>query len=139
MSQTKEDPKDFSLEELNSRLKRLSAEPYRARQVFEWIYQKHAKNFGEMTDLPVALRGALSDRFRIMTSEIVKKQASKLDRTRKYLFRLDDNETVEAVLIPARDRQTICLSSQVGCAYGCKFCASGVLGIKWDLRCGEIL
>lgn len=139
MSHIKEDIKDFTLEELKSRLANLKAEPYRARQVFEWIYQKSAKNFGEMTDLPLPLRNALSDRFRIMTSEIVKKQGSKSDGTRKYLFRLDDAEAVEAVLIPARSRQTVCLSSQVGCAYGCKFCASGLLGIKRDLRCGEIL
>ena len=139
MPQTKEDLKDFSLDELNSRLKSLSAEPYRAKQVFEWIYQKLANNFGEMTDLPLPLRRILSDKFRILTSKIVKRQISKLDGTRKYLFCLDDNETVEAVLIPAKDRRTVCLSSQVGCAYGCKFCASGLLGIKRDLRCGEIL
>jgi len=135
----KEDAKDFSLEELNVRLKKLSLEPYRGRQIFEWIYQKYANNFGEMTDLPVPLRGALSDRFRIVTSEVIKKQVSRSDGTRKYLFLLSDKETVEAVLIPAKDRQTICLSSQVGCAYGCKFCASGLMGFKRDLRCGEIL
>ncbi len=139
MSHIKEDLKDFSLEELNSRLVSLKAEPYRAKQVFEWMYRKGAKNFGEMTDLPLPLRNALSDRFRILTSEVIKRQVSRLDGTRKYLFRLDDRETVEAVLIPAKGRQTACLSSQVGCAFGCKFCASGLMGIKRDLRCGEIL
>lgn len=139
MSQTKKDLKDFSLEELNSRLASLKAEPYRAKQVFEWIYQKGAKNFGEMTDLPSALRNVLSDKFRILTSEVTRRQVSRLDGTRKYLFRLEDKGTIEAVLIPAKDRQTVCLSSQVGCAFGCKFCASGLMGIKRDLRCGEIL
>lgn len=139
MPHLKEDIKDFTLEELKSCLTSFKVEPYRTKQIFEWIYQKGAKNFGEMTDLPLPLRNALSDKFRILTSEIIKRQISKLDGTRKYLFRLGDSEMIEAVLIPAKNRQTVCLSSQVGCAFGCKFCASGLMSIKRDLRCGEIL
>ena len=142
MAGKKDDIKDLSLEELKARLKSLKEPPYRAEQIFEWIYQKGIRSFGQMTDLPAKLRDYLSDKFSITGSEIIKTQISKLNGTRKYLFKLNDGETVEGVLIPAKDitgRQTICLSSQVGCAFGCKFCASGLLGIKRDLRCGEIL
>lgn len=145
MAEKKEDIKDLSLEELKARLKSLKEPPYRAEQIFEWIYKKGVRSFGQMTDLPAKLRDYLSDKFYITGSEIIKTQISKLDGTRKYLFKLSDGEMVEGVLIPAKDpaggtgRQTICLSSQVGCAFGCKFCASGLLGIKRDLRCGEIL
>lgn len=139
MAEKKGDLKDLSLEELKARLKSLGEPPYRAEQVFEWIYQKKLSSFGQMTDLPAKLRDYLSDKFSVTGSVMIKTQVSKLDGTRKYLFKLSDGETVESVLIPARDRQTICLSSQVGCAFGCKFCASGLLGIKRDLRCGEIL
>ncbi len=139
MAKNKQDIKDFSLEELVLRLKSIKFEDYRARQIFEWIYQKGVRSFGQMTDLPVKLRDYLTDKFTVSSAEIIKRQISKLDGTRKYLLKLDDGETVEAVLIPAKDRQTICLSSQVGCAFGCKFCASGLLGVKRDLRCGEML
>ncbi|MFH0771113.1 MAG: 23S rRNA (adenine(2503)-C(2))-methyltransferase RlmN [Candidatus Omnitrophota bacterium] len=135
----KKDLKDLSLEELRVKLKALGQPLYRAEQVFEWVYQKGARNFGVMTDLPYSLRDSLNDKFKIISFEIVRKQVSRLDATRKYLFRLDDGETVEAVLIPARNRRTVCLSSQVGCAFGCEFCASGLMGLKRDLRCGEIL
>lgn len=145
MAGKKADIKDLSLEELKARLKSLKEPVYRAEQIFEWIYQKGMLSFGEMTDLPAKLRDYLNEKFYVTGSEIVRTQVSKLDNTRKYLFKLNDGETVEGVLIPAKDpaggisRQTICLSSQVGCAFGCKFCASGLLGIKRDLRCGEIL
>ena len=150
MAEKRADIKDLSLEELKARLKSLKEPPYRAEQIFEWIYQKgrgigspaRIISFGQMTDLPARLRDYLNDKFYVSGSEIINTQVSKLDGTRKYLFRLNDGETVEGVFIPAKDitgRQTICLSSQVGCAFGCKFCASGLLGIKRDLRCGEIL
>lgn len=139
MSQSKSDIKDLSVEELASRLKSIKVEEYRAKQIFEWIYRKGATSFGQMTDLPAKVRDYLTDKFCLFSAEIIKIQVSALDATRKYLFRLDDSETVEAVLIPAGGRQTACLSSQVGCAFGCKFCASGLSGVKRDLRCGEIL
>lgn len=149
MPDRREDLKDLTLSELESRIKSLKEPPYRARQIFEWIYQKGARSFGDMTDLPARLRAYLADKFKISTSEIIKKRVSKSDGTRKYLFRLEDGQTAEAVFIPvspglrgtgpARGRETVCLSSQVGCAFGCRFCASGLLGIKRDLRCGEML
>lgn len=135
----KQNIKDFSLRELEAELSKLGEKPYRARQIFEWIYQKGASDFDEMSNLPTSLRETTRNKFRISSSNIIKKQISKLDGTRKYLFGLEDGEAVEAVLIPAESRNTVCLSSQVGCAFGCKFCASGLAGIKRDLRCSEIL
>lgn len=139
MPDKKEDIKDHSLAELYAKFKSLNEPAYRAEQVFEWIYKKGAKSFADMTDLPSKLREYLSKKFVISGVNQVSVQMSKSDGTRKYLFSLSDGETVESVLIPAKDRQTICLSSQVGCAYGCYFCASGLMGFKRDLTCGEIL
>lgn len=139
LSDEKHNVKDFSLRELGIELTKLGERPYRARQIFEWIYQKGASDFDEMSNLPASLRETLHNKFYISPYEIIKKQISKQDGTRKYLFALKDGETVEAVLIPTKSRQTVCLSSQVGCAFGCKFCASGLVGIKRDLRSSEIL
>ena len=146
MAENKEDIKDLSLAELTARIKSLNEPPYRAEQVFEWIYKKGGRSFGVMTDLPAKLRDYLTNKFFVTGSEIIKKQVSKSDGTRKYLFKLSDGEEVEGVYIPAKDpagggtgRHTVCLSSQAGCAFGCYFCASGLLGFKRDLRCGEIL
>ena len=139
LSDEKRNVKDFSLKELEVELSKSGEKPYRAKQIFAWLYQKGAKDFNEMSDLSSSLRETLRNKFRIPTYNIIKKQISKLDGTKKYLFGLEDGETVEAVLIPRKDRYTVCLSSQVGCAFGCKFCASGIAGIKRDLRSSEIL
>jgi len=145
MAEKKEDIKDLSLAQLYAKFKSLNEPAYRAEQVFEWIYKKGAKSFADMTDLPAKLRGYLSNKYEISGVTLVSVQMSKSDGTSKYLFALSDGETVESVLIPAKDpnggasRQTVCLSSQAGCAYGCYFCASGLAGFKRNLTCGEIL
>lgn len=139
LSDEKHNVKDFSLRELEVELTKLGERPYRAKQIFVRLYQKGAKDFNEMSDLPTSLRQTLRNKFRISTYNIIKRQISKLDGTRKYLFGLEDGETIEAVLIPTEKRNTVCLSSQVGCTFGCKFCASGLAGIKRDLRSSEIL
>jgi 23S rRNA (adenine2503-C2)-methyltransferase len=118
---------------------------YRATQVLDWVYQRRASTFAEMTNLPAALRESLSRRFRLQTL-IPAGQTGSMDTTFKYLFRLHDGRYVEAVLIPANpalygesaDRRTLCVSSQVGCAYGCKFCASGLAGFARNLTVDEI-
>lgn len=139
MSNEKDNLKDLSFKELMTYLENSGEKSYRAKQIFVWLYQKGASDFEEMSSLPASLRDILRSKFRISSYNIIKRQVSKLDGTRKYLFRLEDGETVEAVLIPTKSRKTVCLSSQVGCAFGCKFCASGLAGIKRDLRCAEIL
>ncbi|MFL6585247.1 MAG: 23S rRNA (adenine(2503)-C(2))-methyltransferase RlmN [Chthoniobacterales bacterium] len=119
---------------------------YRARQITEWIYKKRAPSFDEMTNLPQELRDQLKNKFAFEHLEQLRLLGSK-DTTRKYLFRLRDGNLIESVLIPASpalysersDRLTICVSTQVGCAYGCKFCASGLEGFSRNLEASEIV
>src|SRR3954452_10936350 len=119
---------------------------YRAAQLAEWLYQKRAQSWEAMTDLPRSLRDRLASDFSLSKMETVRVLGSK-DTTRKFLFRLGDGSLIESVLIPASpalygessDRQTICISTQVGCAYGCKFCASGLDGFSRNLTTDEIV
>ncbi len=118
---------------------------FRARQILDWVWKKKASAFDEMTNLPAALRADLADAFRVNPLTHTQTQGS-ADTTRKFLFRLHDGRYVESVLIPANpalygepaDRHTLCVSSQVGCAYGCKFCASGLAGFTRNLTAAEI-
>ncbi|MGD2068311.1 MAG: 23S rRNA (adenine(2503)-C(2))-methyltransferase RlmN [Gemmatimonadota bacterium] len=111
---------------------------YRTDQVVHWVYGELAATFDEMTTLPRAERAALARSFRIRepAAHEVRRSA---DGTAKHLWRLDDGELVESVLIPASDRLTLCLSSQAGCAMGCTFCATGWGGFRRQLRAGEIV
>ena len=119
---------------------------YRAQQVVDWLYQKRASSFDAMTDLPQTLRARLAENFSFASLETVRVLGSK-DTTQKFLFRLSDGNLIESVLIPASpalygersDRRTICVSTQVGCAYGCKFCASGLEGFSRNLLPNEIV
>jgi 23S rRNA (adenine2503-C2)-methyltransferase len=136
----------LSLEELESYLVAQNEKPYRAKQIIAWLYEKRAHSFEEMSDLPQALREHLADEFGFDNLETVRVLGSK-DTTRKFLFRLGDGNLIESVLIPASpalygkrsDRRTICVSTQVGCAYGCKFCASGLDGFSRNLDASEIV
>jgi 23S rRNA (adenine2503-C2)-methyltransferase len=136
------DIKSLHLDEL-----RVIAQPsYRAGQIVDWLYQKRVTSFAEMTNLPQALRRKLADNLSFSKIDVVRVLGSK-DTTRKFLFRLSDNNLIESVLIPASpalygspsDRRTICVSTQVGCVYGCKFCASGLDGWKRNLHADEIV
>ncbi len=135
-----------TLPQLQETLRAAGQPAYRAKQVMEWLYQKRAKSFAEMTNLPAALRGSLEENFTFGSLEPVRTLGS-ADTTRKFLFKLQDGSLIETVLIPASpalygegsDRRTICISSQVGCAFGCKFCASGLNGFSRDLHAGEIV
>ena len=138
--------KSMTLAELEAELSLLDQPQYRARQLLNWIYEKRAADFAGMTNLPATLRGMLASRFVLDELELVRCIGSR-DTTRKFLFRLRDGNLVESVLIPASpalygersDRRTLCVSSQVGCAYGCKFCASGLDGLKRNLNPAEIV
>jgi len=139
---TRVDVKSLHLDELRG-----IAQPfYRAGQITDWLYKKRVNSFAEMTDLPQALRAKLAHDFSFDKIDVVRVLGS-TDTTRKFLFRLSDGNLIESVLIPASpalyglpsDRRTICLSTQVGCAYGCKFCASGLDGWKRNLRPDEIV
>lgn len=142
----KVDVKSFQFEELQEMLRRLGEPSYRVGQIADWLYKRRAESFEKMTDLPHALRAQLAKLFTFDRSEIVRVLGSR-DTTRKFLFRLADGNLIESVLIPASptlygeksDRRTICISTQVGCAYGCKFCASGLEGFSRNLRPNEII
>jgi 23S rRNA (adenine2503-C2)-methyltransferase len=132
-------------DELETRFNQLGQPGYRAAQVLDWIYAKGAVDFESMTNLPASLRTELSSHFTISPLSPVDGTRSG-DTTRKYLFKLNDGRYIETVLIPASpalygersDRYTLCVSSQVGCAYGCRFCASGLDGFARNLDAGEI-
>ena len=134
------------LEELADFLQKRGAASYRAKQVTDWIYKKRVASFDAMTDLPNELRAELTAEFDTPKTEVVRVFGSK-DTTQKFLFRLRDQNLIESVLIPASpalygqpsDRRTVCVSSQVGCAYGCKFCASGLDGWTRNLDAAEIV
>jgi 23S rRNA (adenine2503-C2)-methyltransferase len=138
--------KSLLLNELQEELHKLGEPSYRAGQIADWLYQKRVKSFDEMTDLSRTLRAQLAHQFALSNLDVVRVLGSR-DSTRKFLFRLSDGNLIESVLIPASpalyggssDRRTICISTQVGCAYGCKFCASGLEGFSRNLRPNEIV
>lgn len=133
-------------EDWERRLQTHGEPKFRAGQILEWLYKRRAVRWEDMTNLPAALRNKLSDELPISPMEIVREDGCP-DTTKKFLFRLADRQMIESVLIPASpalygeasDRRTVCISSQVGCAYGCKFCASGLDGWKRNLSAGEIV
>lgn len=112
--------------------------PFRAGQILKWIYQRRAESFAEMSDLPQTLREQLETHFTLFACRIVKHQQS-ADGTEKFLIGLADGGEVECVLLRDEDRRSICVSSQVGCAMGCVFCASGLDGVERNLTKGEIV
>jgi len=132
------DIRDLSLEELAAYLESVAAEPFRAEQIFQWIYQKGAWGFDAMTNIPKTLRERLEADFILKSNEIAQKVISK-DGTTKFLFDLHDHEKIESVLIPTPTRTTACISTQAGCKFGCKFCASGIGGWSRNLTCAEIV
>ena len=140
------DIKSFTRDELAAQFKSWGLPAYRVDQVLKWLYEKRAAAWVEMTNLPTALRDQLSQHYSLHPLELVRKQGSH-DTTQKFLWKLNDGAMIESVLIPANpalygeasDRHTLCVSTQVGCAYGCKFCASGLDGWKRNLRVEEII
>ncbi len=134
----KRDIKDLDLSELEALFREWKEPAYRARQVFSWIYQKRSADFSEISCLSLALRRKLDEEFYLRGLNPLKVLKSG-DGTEKFLFKLWDGHLIEAVLIPAEGRNTGCVSSQVGCKYGCFFCASGMPGFKRNLSTGEIL
>jgi 23S rRNA (adenine2503-C2)-methyltransferase len=130
--------KDLSLEELEALIAGLGKERYRARQIMKWLYGHGASAFEEMTDLAKELRAELVRTARISSVDPLAIERSG-DGTRKYLFGLQDGNQVESVLIPDEDRLTLCISTQAGCAMGCRFCLTGAGGFARDLTSGEIL
>lgn len=134
----KPDIKDFSRPQLEAFLLSALEPPYRARQIFQWLYQKGIASFEEMSNLRRSLREKLSQEFQISPLPACRVQRGK-DGTRKFLLLLEDGEAIETVLIPDKNRNTLCLSTQVGCGLGCRFCATATMGLKRNLKSSEIL
>jgi 23S rRNA (adenine2503-C2)-methyltransferase len=128
---------DMTRAELTAFLVAAGQPRFRGDQVFRWIWKRLATSFDEMTDLPAALRTRLAEIARIGGVRAERVETSR-DGTRKFLVELDDGKRVEAVLIPEDSRMTLCISSQVGCALACAFCATGTMGLVRNLTPGEI-
>jgi 23S rRNA (adenine2503-C2)-methyltransferase len=133
----KTDLTDFTLSQLTAFVESLGLPAYRGKQIFAWLYRPHIADFSQMTDLTKDLRETLATRAVFHWPEIADVERSK-DGAVKYGFRLTDNNYIESVLIPEDGRNTLCLSSQVGCAMGCEFCLTGTIGFKRNLSPGEI-
>jgi 23S rRNA (adenine2503-C2)-methyltransferase len=140
------DIKSFTRDELAAQFKSWDLPGYRLDQILKWLYEKRAATWAGMTNLSKGLRDQLAQHYSLHPLELVRKQGSR-DTTQKFLWKLSDGAMIESVLIPANpalygeasDRHTLCVSTQVGCAYGCKFCASGLEGWKRNLRVEEII
>ncbi|HPX56192.1 MAG TPA: radical SAM protein, partial [Syntrophales bacterium] len=130
--------KDMPLPELEAFIAGLGKERYRARQILKWLYQQGAVSFDQMTTLSREFREELSRRAIIDSPRIVKTQTAK-DTTRKVLFELKDGNFVESVLIPGKTHWTVCVSTQVGCRMGCRFCLTGKQGLTRNLLPSEIV
>ena len=140
------DIKSFTRAEIEVVLQKWRQPAYRVAQLLDWLYTHRVTNWDAMTNLPKALRDQLRQTYSLHALELVTKQGAR-DTTQKFLWRLRDHALIESVLIPANpalygdasDRHTLCVSTQVGCAYGCKFCASGLEGWKRNLTPDEIV
>ncbi|WP_210546357.1 23S rRNA (adenine(2503)-C(2))-methyltransferase RlmN [Rhodoferax sp. PAMC 29310] len=129
---------DYDLEGLTLYCERLGEKRFRATQLFRWIHQRGASKFDDMTDLARSLREKLSASAQVKPLDILSQHISS-DGTIKWLFDVGNGDAVEAVFIPEKDRGTLCISSQAGCAVGCRFCSTGHQGFSRNLRAGEII
>lgn len=135
----KKDIKSFTLEELKEEIKGLSEKPFRAKQIFQWMHEKGAVSFEEMSNLPVSLKEKLNREYELKVLDALEVRTSKLDGTRKFLFQLSDGHIIESVLMKYRHGNSVCISSQAGCRMGCRFCASTLDGLERSLLASEML
>lgn len=135
----KKDIKSFNLEELKKEMEALGEKGFRAKQMYEWMHVKLARDFSKMTNLSEKLRQKCVETYDFTSLEIVRVQESQIDGTRKYLFKLKDGNVVESVWMKYKHGNSVCISSQVGCRMGCKFCASTLDGLERSLLPSEML
>ena len=133
------DLKSLNLEQLTEELLSIGEKKFRAKQVYSWIHEKLVDSFDEMTNLSKDLREKLKANYTLNSMDAVAVQTSKIDGTQKYLFRLHDGHVVESVLMKYHHGNSVCISSQVGCLMGCRFCASTIGGKVRDLAASEML
>ncbi len=131
--------KGLSLEELKAWAAAHGEKPYRARQLYQWMYQKYALTFEEMSDISRPLRERLAAEYTLSTVSVKEMQVSQIDQSKKFLFELQDGNHVEAVYMMMDSRITVCLSTQIGCPIGCSYCATGLMGFIRNLTTAEIL
>jgi len=134
----KKNIKDYNLDELKEKIVELGEKPYRAEQIFKWIFVDNVTSFDDMTNLSLDLRNKLKENFDLHVFNVLQKQESK-DGTKKYLFDVLDGNAIESVLMEYKHGFTICVSSQIGCKMGCKFCASTGVKFSRNLTSGEIV
>ena len=133
------DIKSLFEDELKERMVSLGEKPFKGKQVFEWLHKKTVGSYEEMTNLSLALRNKLQEQEPLMRLEPVEVQTSKIDGTQKYLFRLSDGNVIESVWMKYKHGNSVCISSQVGCRMGCRFCASTIGGLTRNLLPSEML
>lgn len=135
----KKDIRSYTYEELQEEISAFGEKPFRAKQIYEWLHVKLAENFGEMTNLSKDLRERLAREYEIRMVSMVERQISRKDPTEKFLFELQDGNVVESVLMKYHYGNSVCISSQVGCRMGCRFCASTIGGLVRNLTASEML
>ena len=135
----KKDIASYSFEELQEEMLAIGEKGFRSRQIYSWIHEKLVDDFEEMTNLPKTLRQKLEEAYEIRRVEMEKRQISKIDGTNKFLFCLKDGNMVESVLMKYKHGNSVCISSQVGCRMGCRFCASTLDGLERNLTPSEML
>lgn len=135
----KKNIKGLTLPELENWVAEIGESPFRAKQIYRWMYQRGARSFEEMSDLSKNLRDKLAEMASVSTLQTDTRLRSKIDQSVKYLFRLSDGNAVEAVYMVEGKRLTLCLSTMVGCPVGCAYCATGIMGFKRNLTAGEIV
>ena len=128
---------DLNLKQMEEMLAQKGQKPYRAKQLFTWLYKKRVDDFAKMTDLPAALIETLQNEYTLQPMTEIERQVAR-DKTTKYLFEMNDGASVETVLMHFHFGESLCVSSQVGCNMGCTFCASGLLKKQRDLTAGEM-
>lgn len=129
---------DLNLKQMEEMLKEVGQKPYRAKQIYSWLYRKRVSSFDEMSDLPASLISWLKEHYTIAALQEIERQVAR-DQTTKFLFELQDGASVEAVLMHFHFGKSLCITSQVGCNMGCTFCASGLLKKQRNLTAGEMV
>ena len=135
----KKDLKSLTFDELKIEMESIGEKTFRAKQIYEWLHVKLVDSFEEMTNLSKTLREKLDSQYRIPMVKMVERQTSKIDGTNKFLFQLEDGHVVESVLMRYKHGNSVCISSQVGCRMGCKFCASTIGGLERNLLPSEMV
>ena len=133
------DIKSLTLEELTEAIRQMGDKPFRAKQIYQWLHQKLVTDFDEMSNLSKPLREKLKEQFTLTALYPADVKVSQIDGTRKYLFRLEDGNVIESVWMQYHHGNSVCISSQVGCRMGCRFCASTLDGLERNLTTAEML